>query len=130
MKKLLVFFAFVFFYSLDGLVYSQFLTESRVCIAGKNSGKITTEEVLKHKQIGIVNNGSGKYSVVAYRLTLIYFDRDLEEYFSNTDSLTENMIAAIKKAEKGCKLYVEFIKVKNNENDSLLSIPPMSFTFN
>lgn len=93
---------------------SGFLTE-KVSISGIEKGPIEKSKLLSSKGLEFSDGNKNGYKILGYRLTLVMKDRDLLMLDNSSGELSTEMIAAIKDAPLGSKLFFEYIRCMDKE---------------
>ncbi len=93
---------------------SDFLTE-KVSISGIEKGPIEKSKLLSSKGLEFSDGIKNGYKILGYRLTLVMKGRDLLVLDNSSGDLSTEMIAAIKDAPLGSKLFFEYIRCLDKE---------------
>lgn len=80
----------------------------RATLAGKSSGEISKDEIYKAGKLE-----ARGFEIASFNLSVVTSERTIVQKTAVSDELSEDMLALIRKAEVGQKLYFEKIVAKN-----------------
>ena len=96
-----------------------------VTLAGKSGGKITKEELKKITKLE-VSGVEGSNHVSEFKLSFSGKDIEYKEFNVRDENLTREMLAQMQVLAAGSKIYLEYIKVGNDQ--ATCQVPPLVFT--
>ena len=90
-----------------------------VTFAGKTSGKISKEEVIKFDKLVLENKNDKTLRISHFLMTVVCKDKDISEYENKKDDyLTQEMMEAIRNCSIGCNILFEFIRITSAKTES------------
>ena len=98
--------------------------EPRVNIGGKYSGEISKEEIFKSPELN-----AQSFEIASFTFVVIQSETMVIQKLGEGNKLTDEMLALIRKAESGQKLYFEDIKIKT-KGDNELKAPNLVLILN
>lgn len=86
-------------------------------IAGKFGGEITTDDIIKHTTLGIDGCAAGSE---IYQFTLVVkANGKSSSYAGKSDVLTDEMLTALRRLDKGDEFTFKRVKAKHGKNDDI-----------
>lgn len=97
-----------------------------VTLDGMKEGKVFKSDLISADSLNIEQDSAAEYHISAFKLTVVCPSEILEFENAVDGRLTDEMKAALKKTQKGCNVFIEYIKSRSSEG-KLYSHPPISY---
>lgn len=87
-------------------------------VSGRMEGEISKDDVLRAGGLTLNDSLVDRYKIIHFKLTLICKGKDEESFEQHLNNrFTPLMLDAIRKAQPGCKMYVEYIKLMSADSE-------------